>query len=224
MKIKINDSIIVRKGVQDPDFENLSLSGWSGRINEIVEEYTDERVALINIEWNSKTLKQIPDKYIQECETEGLDWQQMNLYVSDIEINIMADKTNDIKKTQKKLEEKHHWAYLGDSGKRISNILEGIKPEDEWKCFIQWDKYLKSKLEFPFQALVEYSENNWLVKEGDIINIKKLSEVVDMYGIIAKGKIGKKTIEFPLCDLEIIEKKHNNYKLIDDYRVWFSNR
>ena len=68
------------------------------------------------------------------------------------------------------------------------------------------------------------SEDNWLIKCGDKVVIKSLPHIVDMYGIIASIKFNGKKYEFPLCDLEVVDKGIIDYQLIDDYRTWFANK
>ena len=45
-----------------------------------------------------------------------------------------------------------------------------------------------------------------------------------MYGIIASIRLSGEKYEFPLCDLEVIDKTKADSQLIDDYRTWFANR
>ena len=88
----------------------------------------------------------------------------------------------------------------------------------------RWSEYLDEKLSFPIKAQVVESQDYGTVKFGDTVSIKSLPHLVDMYGIIAKIKTGTMSYDFPLCDLEVIDKTSTNYRLIDDYRVWFANR
>ena len=67
---------------------------------------------------------------------------------------------------------------------RISNVLGNVERSNEMKCFEIWDKHLDENLSFPILAIVDESEDNWLMKSGDELLIKSLSNIVDMYGII----------------------------------------
>jgi len=224
MIIKVGDCVKVKKGIKDPDFENDLIENWQGNVVEIVEEYDNENIALICIEWDSETLKKCSKKYIQKCEIEGFDWRMMNLFVSEIEITTSIDTEQNLKQTQKIISENNYWASFGEEGERIEKIIKDIKPDDEWKSFLAWKKYMENNLKFPFDTIVEFSEDNWKVKLGDKFRIKKISTVVGLYGIIAKGKINNETIEFPICDVEVIDSKSKNFEIINDYKVWFSNR
>ncbi len=223
MKFKIGDSVIVKQGVKEPDFEEFEIGGWKGRVVEI-DAKTNKENFLITIEWDSLTLKQIPSDYIEQSEMDGCDWSSIILYESDLEISTPSDKKDDVEKTKDKLSDKYQWASFGAQGLRISKILEGINPNNEMKYLKKWVEHLDKELTFPIQAIVSESEDNWLIKSGDEVVIKSLPHIVDMYGIIASIRLNGMKYEFPLCDLDVIDKSHANFQLIDDYCTWFANR
>jgi hypothetical protein len=80
-KFKIGDSVIVKKGVTDPDF-GTDLVGRQGRIIEI-EEGDDE--PLICIKWGSVTLKSISRSEIAKSEKKNLDWTMIRLLQSEVD-------------------------------------------------------------------------------------------------------------------------------------------
>jgi len=223
MNMKLGDSVIVKQGVKEPDFEEFSIGGWQGRVVEI-DTKSDKDNNLIMIEWDSLTLRQIPSKYIEQSERDGLDWKNMTLYESELEKSKPRDTKENVKQTQDKLSDNHYWDSLGDEVIRISKILDNVNPQDEMKCLQKWVEYLDNELSFPIHAIVSDSEDNWLIKSGDRVIIKSLPHIVDMYGIIASIRLNDEKYEFPLCDLEVIDKTKSDFQLIDDYRTWFSNR
>jgi hypothetical protein len=77
MKFKIGQTVKVKIGVLCPDDSEFNLSGWTGRIIDLVE---DEELK-IGIEFDSITLKSIPEKFIKKSEQEGLDWFRIYLDV-----------------------------------------------------------------------------------------------------------------------------------------------
>lgn len=222
MKLKIGENVIVKSGIKEPDSEEFEIGGWQGRIVEI-DTKSDEENNLVTIEWDSISLKQLPSNYIEESEIEGLDWQRMILFDSDLEKAIARDKTENVEKTQGKLSDNFHWVSMGDEGLRISKILNNINPNDEMKCLEKWLEYLDNKLHFPIKAIVTESEGNRLIKEGNKVTIQSLPNVIDMYGIIASIKLKGKKYELPLCDLEVIDKSKPDFQFIKDYSIWFSN-
>ncbi len=62
---KVGDSVIVKAGVLDPDL-GTDIGGWQGRISEV-----DSEGNIIGIDWDSLTMKNIPDSVIDKCEEEG---------------------------------------------------------------------------------------------------------------------------------------------------------
>lgn len=224
MEIKIGDSVKVKQGIKEPDSEDHEIGGWQGRVIKINNESDAMGNTLITIEWDSLTLEQMTAQFISQSEINGLDWQTMNLFESDLDKTMPRDNHSEVKRVQDLLADKYYWASFGEEGIRISNILAGSNPEDEIECFQKWDNFLENELSFPIQAVVAESEDNWITKEGDKVQIKSLSEIVDLYGIIAKITLRGKSLEVPLCDLEAIDKKSADYQLIKDYRIWFANK
>ncbi len=56
--------VVVKASVKEPD-TGMDLGGWQGRIAKI------EKDNLLCIDWDSQTLKNIPDSHITDCELEG---------------------------------------------------------------------------------------------------------------------------------------------------------
>lgn len=75
---KVGMSVIVKKGIVDPDDNKTNIGGWCGRITEIDHDY-------ILIEWDSVTLQNISFMKICFIEDIGLDWSKMYLVEEDIE-------------------------------------------------------------------------------------------------------------------------------------------
>jgi len=223
LNLKVGDSVVVRKGVKEPDLEEFEIGGWQGRVTEI-DSNSDKNNVLITIEWDSLTLTQIPSDYIEQSEIDGFDWSSMVLYDSDLENSVSRDKKENVEKAKEKLSNKYYWASLGQEGLRISKILQGVDPHNERKNLQKWVEHLDRELTFPIQAIVSESEDNWLIKIGDKVEIKAFPHIVDIYGIIASIRLNGEKYEFPLCGLEVIDKTQKDFQLIDDYRIWFANR
>jgi len=81
MNIKMGDSVIVKPSVQDPDF-GTSIGSWQGRVSEVLEDGK-----LVCIDWDSLTLKDIPNSMIAKCEEDGLAWSQMYLQTTEVELS-----------------------------------------------------------------------------------------------------------------------------------------
>ena len=69
--MKIDDSVKVKNGILCPDLKDLCIGGWQGRISEIIED--DDGNIIVRIEWDSITLKNMPDYYIDQSDEEDQD-------------------------------------------------------------------------------------------------------------------------------------------------------
>ena len=199
MSLKIGDSVKVLAGVKEPDNEYFEMGDWQGRITEIDTVSNKENNTLITLEWDSLTLKLLPADYIIQSEIEGLGWEQMNLYETDVEKTVSRDNKHDVKKMQDLLSDKYYWYSFGEEGIRISNVMEGVNAKDGGKCFDRWFDYLKKGLSFPVKAIVsENAEDIGPVRNGEQVIIKSLSKIVDMYGILVDVKLNRSKYVFPL--------------------------
>jgi len=56
------------------------------------------------------------------------------------------------------------------------------------------------------------------------VTVIDLAGVDDLYGVLVAVKYGRRSYEIPLADLKADDKGSANYRLTDDYAVWFANR
>jgi hypothetical protein len=215
--LAVGASVRIKEGVTDPDSKQ-AISGWQGRVVEVTRKS-------VLIEWDSLTLKAMPEQMIEWCEEEGLDWSQMGLAVNEVEIAPARDMEADVQKVKRALGRKHAWAYLGPEGKRIQKVLAGVERDDDLIAFRVWRVYLRENLKFPFDAVVSEYQDRGPLHTGDRVRVRDLHSVIDdLYGLIAKIRSGRGATAFPLCDLEVVEKQSPNYQMVRDYAVWFANR
>jgi len=212
----VGASVRVKAGVKDPDY-GTALTGWQGRATTIEDD------GIVEIAWDSVTLRAMPAASIDRAEEEGLDWSTMRLYGREVEVVPARDTAAQAQKAKKTLAEQHAWAHLGPEGQRIGQVLAGIDPDDVMKALRAWRKHLQAKLTFPFEAVV--SEHSGPLRVGERVRVLGLNEVVDdLYGLIADIYSPRGASAYPLCDLEVTPKKSPHYQLVDDYAVWFANR
>ena len=82
MSLEIGNSVKVREGMMRPDMEDLCIETWKGKVSEVGEDKDGD--ALICIRWDSITLKNLPDHFIEQSEEEGLDCARMYLWPEDV--------------------------------------------------------------------------------------------------------------------------------------------
>ncbi len=215
-RFQIGDFVKIKKGTSDPDF-GIDIGGWQGQIEKIEDGY-------LCIVWDSTTLSNFPDKYISQCEKEGLDWERIYLGTEEVELVVPCNRGNDLIQKRQEIQAKHRWDYLEDSGKRISKVLEHINPDDDLAAFEAWERYLIESLSFPFEAEISYYQTKGVLQQGDKIRIHSIWGYDDLYGVIVKLRYGRKVYHFPLCDIKVLDEKSTNSQIILDYRNWFANR
>ena len=101
---KAGDSVAVRAGVRDPDFDN-DIGGWQGRIVHI--DQADDGAMLIRIRWDSVTLNAMDPDLIDRCKEEGLDWTMIDLYASEVESTQPRDTEDDVAQAAQKQSAQH---------------------------------------------------------------------------------------------------------------------
>jgi hypothetical protein len=206
LEFKVGDSVIVKQGVLDPDL-GTDIGGWQGRIAEIEGQ-------IIGLDWDSITLKNIPDSVIDQCEVEGYDWTRMHLEATEVELTRPRDTEEDVAAITEQIESQHRWSYLGEEGKGVQAVLADVDPDDEMAAFETWNEHLKKVLSFPFEAVVDEFQESGPLRAGDKVTVESLADVVDMYGILVKVKHKRSQYDFPLCDLEATEPNSSNYRFL----------
>ena len=56
------------------------------------------------------------------------------------------------------------------------------------------------------------------------VRIIEILEEDEHYGILCEVRKGKRKFVVPMVELEINDRKHPNYKLVEKYNTYFSNR
>ena len=223
MDYKIDQSVVIKSGSKDPDDPTLDLGGWQGRIIEIRDSESDD--VILRIALDSITLRGLSFEYLQESEQEGLLWKEYFIGAKEVNPAKPRDSKKDVQKAVEEIENRVRWFFLGEQGERISLALGASIGGREDEQIIAWSHYLSQKLTFPFKAIVdEYQEEGSPLRSGDKLNVLGMELEDDHYGLIVKCTKGVLRYDVPLCDLAAVDKNSPNAQLIDDFRVWFSNR
>ena len=219
--LKIGDSVVVKKGIQDPDTGG-SIGGWQGRIVDIGED--DKGDTYIGIQWDSITLQNTPLSLIEEMEEKGLDWASFYLGAEEVEPATERDTKAQVETAIEEIGNKVGWIYLGEEGRRIQTVLSGISRENTMASLKAWNKFLKKNLDIPFDARISEYQDRGPLQSGDKVSVTGFTLVDDLYGIIVELWRKQERFDFPLCDLEVTNKESPNYQPVNDYCVWFANR
>lgn len=207
----------MRQGVLDPDFGG-NIGGWQGQVSEVDGD-------IVCIDWDSITLSNCPDEYIQRCEEDGLDWEQIYLSTGDVEPAIPRITPAVLTGIKEATHIKHQWDHLGEAiCKRINEVFEQADGTDEYAMVRAWEQYVTNNLSFPFDAEIITDQDNVPLQQGDKIRVDGIIVTDDHYGVIINLKQGKKCFNFPLCNIRVTDKNSNDYQIVNDYSVWFVNK
>lgn len=208
MKYKIGQSVRVKQGILCPDAEEFDLSGWQGRV--IGFEKDCDGTPTVGIAWDSVTLRQMPEEYIEDGEENGLGWWEMFLYPEEIEPEELRDFEKDVARIREQLEEQFRWIWMGEQGRRIRAVIRSAKTASEWEIMKAWESHLEQTLIFPFQAYVTEDYRGPLASYKDKLKVMGIELVDDLYGLIASCRLGRKRYDCPLADLDVVEKTSKN--------------
>ena len=163
---KVGNSVIVKAGVLDPDL-GIDIGGWQGRVSEI-----DQQNNLIGIDWDSITLKNMPEGVIEKCELEGWNWSTMFLESTEVELTQSRDTEKDVASIFEQIESQHRWSHLGEEGKGIQAVLASVDSDDEMEALRAWKEHFKKVLSFPFEAVVDEFQERGPLRSGDKLMVR----------------------------------------------------
>ena len=215
MLFKVGDSVKAKEGIMCPDDDSVCISGWQGRISGIEDD------GIVEICWDSITLKQLPHEYIKKSEDEGLGWAEMYLSVDEIEPASPRDSEAQADDMAEEMENKFQWISMDKEGERISKVIANADDaDDEVEA---WNSHLAKLLVFPFEAKVSEPQDHGPLDDGDKVQVCGITEADEHYGILVDVSRGRQHFVFPLCDLTVRDRQSPNYVPVKDYCVWFAN-
>jgi hypothetical protein len=217
-RFAVGDAVRVRSGVTDPDFPDIPLGGWAGRITEVEES----EPPLCLIRWSQETLKQMHPVYRKRCDRDGLGVEEMWLGQDDLETDtggpVIVQQPSKIVTPP---------LSMKDQDDRIRAVFgltrDDLLPDVDEASLRTYYQYLAAHLRFPFVAM-------W-VREAGMGNVTEKVTVLalggseddpwidDTYGILCQAKMGG---DLPLGEIEKV-KGMPNKQLLEDYAYWFWN-
>ncbi len=219
--IEKGDSVKIKRDVKLPDSKGICIGGWQGRVISI--EKIKGGKTLIDIEWDSITLEATPIDYIRESEVEGLDYTRVSLYIDEVEPARPRDSEEEAQNIRGQMANWSSLFSLGEAGDRILEVIGHSDLNDRLKVLNVWKEHLNEVLSSPFEARVDEFQERGPFREGDEVKVLGIVKVNELMGVIVKIKHGWRGRKFPLCDLEVADKKSPNYLPVKDYRVWLDN-
>jgi hypothetical protein len=92
---KKGDNIKVKKGIQIPDLEEFDMTDWQGRVVGFIESEEVKGEYLLDVEWDSLTIKGLSQDYIKKTIENEFDFDTMVLDKTEVEKTIARDKPHE---------------------------------------------------------------------------------------------------------------------------------
>ncbi len=115
--LKVGDSVKIKQGVIDYVNEKTDMSGWQGRITTIYDEDLNPGIPLnvsVDVEFDSITLLQMSDEYLQECLISGEEFRYCDYGIEDIELTSPRDTKEDVIAARLALDKKYDYSSILD--------------------------------------------------------------------------------------------------------------
>jgi hypothetical protein len=221
-RFKVGDKVRVRPGVNDPDFPDMPLGGWSGTITEIIEH--EGQVNCV-FKLDGRTLASLHPIFKRRSEIDGLDFEFMGLGQEDIELEdgvpVRIEQPTAIVPRPLKMDDQDDRVRMV-FGLTHDDFLPEVNEENQHT----YGRYLLAHLTLPFRAQYRpgRSRSSGKPVRLTVTGLHDLDryEVEDRYGLIGVGKEPGGPVEFPLTEIEGIEGETNR-RLIEDYAYWLAN-
>jgi hypothetical protein len=92
----VGESVIIKPDTICPDYRNLSIGNWHGSVINTIQ---DESKVILYIEWDSITLNNMPEEFIIDSISNGLDFAKIYLNSDKVEATQPRDNIIDVNKT-----------------------------------------------------------------------------------------------------------------------------
>ena len=175
-KFSVGMHVRVKWGIPDPDFPDIPLGGWAGKITEV--NHTN-RFNLYLIEWNQWTLDNRHPIFAKRCDRDGLDDESSWLAEEDLE----ADDSNPVP-LERPTNIVTRPLSKTDQDDRIRAILgltgDDPLPEANGENLCIYYEYLATHLTFPFQGIC-WQETGPFESHKCKVSVKRLTNIDDYY-------------------------------------------
>ena len=214
MKYAPRSRVRVKAGVLDPDFPDIPLGGWRGRV---VEANGGEKPPVYLIEWDRQTVESAHPIYVKRCERDGLDGDKMWLGESDIE-----QDSGDPVPMEQPVDIRTRPLSPDDQDDRIRAILgltgDDPLPDVTKETLSRYQEHLSRHLKPPFE--VGFSEGGGA--RYTLIDLVDPGEYDEELGPLALLRRRSEVAQVRLAELSA-RPGDPRARLLDDYGYWFNN-
>ena len=126
-QFKVGDSVRVKSGITDPDFQ-VEIGGWQGRILIVGPEANFAEVA-----WDSLTLAQMPKELLDLCFKEGYAVEGLTLTLDELEPAKARDTEKDVHNILAEIYGRYGLEYQTQTESLVLSManLAGILEDDD---------------------------------------------------------------------------------------------
>ena len=238
--MKVGDFVEVKTGILESVFKEVDMSGWRGVV--LANEHGSDE---IHVHWDTDTLNKLPVEYIEKCMEDGYEFASYFIEKEALIVlpaSEITDSDEEREETASILEDKYHYATMGELGKLYVEILGleyGIEvdPTNLQKYYNYLNKHIKKPLLLTGHEVFP-SEERFFFGQGGYDEFKKdnavSSDTFSLQKIIfdqryeeliahVRRMSDRKLFHIPLSYLEATQKKSKNYRLLNEYTVWIAN-
>lgn len=221
----IGASVVVQPDEVDPGSDQ-PIGGWQGR----VMGYDDEDPLLVEVAWDSETLRGMSMKWLVQSDVEGLDWSRMYLMFDTLDPATPRDTEEEANETRKDLQARvveevtlTGNLYALKSGEAVAALVHAQPHPDERAVHTAWYTYLQQTLKLPFIAEGAVRDHPPL-HQGERVTVRAITRLDEQEGIMVRAQRRRDTVEVPLIALKIGTPSAANYQAVSDYTEWLQDQ
>lgn len=214
----IDSSVRVSKNVKNIFYKKTNMKGWEGRV--VNAYYDEEDEAVYVVEFDSITLKQMPDKLVKMAIDDLDEFEAHAFYEHQLEASQARDSEMDTFKAHKTILNRVQWQYLPKAqAERIQAVLlANLEYSDE----DNWVVYLQQHLNFPFKAkTIGFFEDRGIPAglRCEVFHLKFFDEDAGHIVIVQPQGMSQQ-IPHALIDLKLIKGSSKMKEVLSDYQEW----
>ena len=209
-KFPIGTAVQIKKNIKYPYDTKIQMKGWQGRVIDVYK--IDDEISY-SIQLDSIALKSLPNDLIAFTVDEGVEFQSVELEITDIKKAPPRDTPNEAIATHRTLLHKTQWDYLPQKDNALMQEILLKFPEksdqDNWKL------WLTENLQLPFNGKSRGYYNDPPKMKMEIKSIDQWDDIGGLLVIVDKN--GWNIIDHPLYDISTTGKQK---KILELYNEW----
>jgi hypothetical protein len=221
----IGGSVVVKPDEIDPGSDQ-PIGGWQGR----VMGYHEEDPLLVDVAWDSVTLRGMSMEWMAQSDLEGLDWSRMYLLFDTLDPATPRDTEEEANETHRELQSRvvaelnvTGKLYVLASGKAVLELVHAQPNPDERAAHAAWHTYLQQALKLPFIAEVAVRDQPPL-HQGERVTVRAVTGLDEQEGTMVRVQRRRDGVEVPLIALKIGTPSAANYQVLSDYTEWLQDQ